>query len=191
MALGQCARCMSVWNAWLWTDGIAYACHVLYLAILPSSLRSLFLFELVLSDATNLRLLSSSFFSFLLPMKTATAAVAACLPLTASAWAVANAGQCHARSSPILLATATDSSDADAANSKDDDDSNIVNIDNVEPRAVYGVSYIGGDPCGSKYNDDPFATAAQSDSSRPGMPDDAKERIRLLAEKMKKKQEEA
>ena len=131
-------------------------------------------------------------------MKTATAAaaaaVAACLPLTASSWAVANAGQCHARSSPILLAAATDSSDADAANSKDDDDSkdsNIVNIDNVEPRAVYGVSYIGGDPCGSKYNDDPFDAAAQSDSSRPGMPDDAKERIRLLAEKMKKKQEEA
>ena len=184
---------MSVWNAWLWTDGIAYACHV-YLAILPSSLRSLFLFELVLSDATNLRLLSSSFFSFLLPtMKTATAAVAACLPLTASAWAAINVRQCRVRSSPILLAAATDSSDADAANSKDDDDSKdstIVNIDNVEPRAVYGVSYIGGDPCGSKYNDDPFDAAAQSDSSRPGMPDDAKERIRLLAERMKRKQEE-
>ena len=98
------------------------------------------------------------------------------------------------RSSPNLLAAATDSSDADAANSKDDDDdskdsNNIVNIDNVEPRAVYGVSYIGGDPCGSKYNDDPFdAAAVQGDSSRPGMPDDAKERIRLLAERMKRKQ---
>jgi hypothetical protein len=90
----------------------------------------------------------------------------------------------------MLLAAATDSSDADAANSKDND-SNIVNIDNVEPRAVYGVSYIGGDPCGSKYNDDPFDAAARSESSRPGMPDDAKERIRLLAEKMKRKQEEA
>jgi hypothetical protein len=90
------------------------------------------------------------------------------------------------------LAVTTDSSDADAAaNSKDDKDSNIVNIDNVEPRAVYGVSYIGGDPCGSKYNDDPFDAAARSDSSRPGMPDDAKERIRLLAERMKRKQEEA
>ena len=100
------------------------------------------------------------------------------------------------RSSPNLLAAATDSSDADAANSKDDDDdskdsNNIVNIDNVEPRAVYGVSYIGGGPCGSKYNDDPFdAAAVQGDSSRPGMPDDAKERIRLLAERMKRKQEE-
>ena len=91
------------------------------------------------------------------------------------------------------MAAATDSSDADAANSKDDDDSKdstIVNIDNVEPRAVYGVSYIGGDPCGSKYNADPFDAAAQSDSSRPGMPDDSKERIRLLAERMKRRQEE-
>ena len=88
------------------------------------------------------------------------------------------------------MATATDSSDADAANKDDKDSNNIVNIDNVEPRAVYGVSYIGGDPCGSKYNDDPFDAAAQSDSSRPGMPDDAKERIRLLAERMKRKQEE-
>ena len=122
----------------------------------------------------------------------AAAAVAACLPIKASSWAVANEGQWHVRSSPILLAAATDSSDADAANSNDDDskDSNIVNIDNVEPRAVYGVSYIGGDPCGSKYNDDPFDAAAQSNSDRPGMPDDSKERIRLLAERMKRKQEE-
>ena len=154
----------------------------------------------VLSDATNPSPAAAGliFFCIFAPtMKTAAAAaaVAACFPLTASAWAVINAGQRHVRSSPILLAATTVSSDADAANSKDDDDdskdsNNIVNIDNVEPRAVYGVSYIGGDPCGSKYNDDPFDAAAQSDSSRPGMPDDAKERIRLLAERMKRKQEE-
>ena len=120
----------------------------------------------------------------------AAAAVAACLPLTASAWAAIRAGKYHVRSFPILLAATTDSGDADVANKDDKDSNNIVNIDNVEPRAVYGVSYIGGDPCGSKYNDDPFDAAAQSDRSRPGMPDDAKERIRLLAERMKRRQEE-
>mmetsp|Transcript_10298 Transcript_10298/g.14549 ORF Transcript_10298/g.14549 Transcript_10298/m.14549 type:complete len:127 (+) Transcript_10298:84-464(+) len=44
----------------------------------------------------------------------------------------------------------------------------------------WGVSYIGGDPCGSKYNDDPFDAAAKS--SKPGMPDDMKARIQALAE---------
>lgn len=34
-----------------------------------------------------------------------------------------------------------------------------------EPKAEYGVSYIGGDPCGSKYNDDPFDAQVQ----KPGM----------------------
>ena len=90
--------------------------------------------------------------------------------------------------------TTDNNSDADAANSKDDGaqqpESNSVNIDTVEPRAVYGVSYIGGDPCGSKYNDDPFDAAAHQSGSKPGMPDDAKERIRLLAERMKRKREE-
>ena len=105
------------------------------------------------------------------------------------------------RSFPIALAAAAaDGANADGntnSNSITDDDArqsqslsqpDIVNIDNVEPQAVYGVSYIGGDPCGSKYNDDPFDAAAQI--TKPGMPDDAKERIRLLAEKMKRKQEE-
>ena len=51
----------------------------------------------------------------------------------------------------------------------------------------YGVSYIGGDPCGSRYNDDPFDTKV----SKPGMPDDMKARIQALAEKkMKEKAEE-
>jgi len=47
------------------------------------------------------------------------------------------------------------------------------------PKAVYGVSYIGGDPCGSKYNDDPFDTQVQ----KPGMPDDMKARIQALVDK--------
>ena len=100
------------------------------------------------------------------------------------------------RISPIALAAAaTDEANADDNTSKSKgDDANqsqatdIVSIDNVEPQAVYGVSYIGGDPCGSKYNDDPFDAAAQI--TKPGMPDAAKERIRLLAEKMKRKQQE-
>ena len=46
----------------------------------------------------------------------------------------------------------------------------------------YGVSYIDGDPCGSKYNDDPFDTKL---SSKPGMPDDMKERIKALSEAKK------
>ena len=128
----------------------------------------------------------------------AAAAVAACLPSIASAWVVNNGQNHHIRSFPIALAAAAaDEANADGnSNSSTNDDArqpqssepDIVNIDNVEPQAVYGVSYIGGDPCGSKYNDDPFDAAAQI--TKPGMPDDAKERIRLLAEKMKRKQEE-
>lgn len=30
-----------------------------------------------------------------------------------------------------------------------------------EPKVEYGVSYIGGDPCGSKYNNDPFDAQVQ------------------------------
>ena len=89
-------------------------------------------------------------------------------------------------------ATASDDDDtfskqAQQAEARQSSDSNdIVNVDGeVQPKAVYGVSYIGGDPCGSKYNDDPFDASA--DISKPGMPDDAKERIRLLAEKLKNK----
>lgn len=53
----------------------------------------------------------------------------------------------------------------------------------VVPQASYGVSFMGGDPCGSKYNDDPFdATKAK----KPGIPDDMKARIAALAEKKKR-----
>ena len=46
------------------------------------------------------------------------------------------------------------------------------------PEPEWGKSYIGGDPCGSRYNDDPFDAA----SVKPGLPDDMKERIKALAE---------
>mmetsp|Transcript_32335 Transcript_32335/g.78628 ORF Transcript_32335/g.78628 Transcript_32335/m.78628 type:complete len:128 (+) Transcript_32335:49-432(+) len=51
--------------------------------------------------------------------------------------------------------------------------------DEAQPNAEYGVSYIGGDPCGSKYNDDPFDVQVQ----KPGMPDDMKARIQALVDK--------
>lgn len=50
-----------------------------------------------------------------------------------------------------------------------------------------GVSYIGGDPCGSKYNSDPFDTK----SSKPGLPDDMKSRIQAIAEQKIKSMKEA
>ena len=43
----------------------------------------------------------------------------------------------------------------------------------------YGISYIGGDPCGSRYNDDPFDVQVQ----KPGMPDSMKARIQALVDK--------
>jgi len=53
----------------------------------------------------------------------------------------------------------------------------------VEEEGIeWGVSFIGGDPCGSKYNDDPF-DARSSGNDKPGMPDDMKARIKALAEK--------
>lgn len=72
-----------------------------------------------------------------------------------------------------------------ACRSKEEDsDSTSDEIDLiVEPKAAeYGVSYIGGDPCGSKYNNDPFDTQV----TKPGMPDDMKMRIKALAEQKKK-----
>jgi hypothetical protein len=49
----------------------------------------------------------------------------------------------------------------------------------------WGVSYIGGDPCGSKYNDDPFDVQVQ----KPGMPDDMKARIQALVDAQKDKEQ--
>lgn len=47
------------------------------------------------------------------------------------------------------------------------------------PTPEWGVSYIGGDPCGSKYNTDPHDAKVDE----PGMPSDMKARIAALAEK--------
>lgn len=55
----------------------------------------------------------------------------------------------------------------------------VAEEDDAPPQAEYGVSYIGGDPCGSKYNDDPFDVQVQ----KPGMPDDMKARIQALVDK--------
>jgi hypothetical protein len=67
----------------------------------------------------------------------------------------------------------------DAASPADDDE---VNSDSTA--VEWGVSFIGGDPCGSKYNNDPFA----ADVQKPGMPDDMKARIAALAAKRLKEQ---
>ncbi len=66
-----------------------------------------------------------------------------------------------------------------------DEDGNTTSV-------VYGVSYIGGDPCGSKYNDDPFDVDPTKSQSRPGLPDDMKDRIAALARaKMSQASEES
>lgn len=55
------------------------------------------------------------------------------------------------------------------------------------PEIKWGESYIGGDPCGSKYNNDPHAM----EISKPGMPEDMKARIQKMAEeKLRQQQEE-
>ena len=61
-----------------------------------------------------------------------------------------------------------------------------VEMDDGKPAVEWGVSYIGGDPCGSKYNSDPFD---KKPSDKPGMPDDMKSRIAALAQR--KLQEES
>jgi len=57
--------------------------------------------------------------------------------------------------------------------------------DDAQP-VEWGVSFIGGDPCGSKYNDDPFDAQVQ----KPGMPDDMKARIAALAAKKLQQEDE-
>eukprot|EP00586_Coscinodiscus_wailesii_P014418 CAMPEP_0172515950 /NCGR_PEP_ID=MMETSP1066-20121228/272170_1 /TAXON_ID=671091 /ORGANISM="Coscinodiscus wailesii, Strain CCMP2513" /LENGTH=114 /DNA_ID=CAMNT_0013297225 /DNA_START=57 /DNA_END=398 /DNA_ORIENTATION=+ len=51
----------------------------------------------------------------------------------------------------------------------------------IAPKSEYGVSYIGGDPCGSRYNTDPHDAKVET----PGMPSDMKARIAALAEQRK------
>mmetsp|Transcript_26866 Transcript_26866/g.63123 ORF Transcript_26866/g.63123 Transcript_26866/m.63123 type:complete len:141 (+) Transcript_26866:60-482(+) len=67
------------------------------------------------------------------------------------------------------------------ANNEGDPDKNITeDVAEGAPKVEWGVSYIGGDPCGSKYNSDPFD---KNPSDKPGLPDDMKARIAALAEK--------
>ena len=63
----------------------------------------------------------------------------------------------------------------------DDGESDNIFYDNTNQQstAVYGVSYIGGDPCGSKYNDDPFV--ASTEEFKPGLPGNMKDRIEAMA----------
>mmetsp|Transcript_35831 Transcript_35831/g.70494 ORF Transcript_35831/g.70494 Transcript_35831/m.70494 type:complete len:120 (-) Transcript_35831:86-445(-) len=55
----------------------------------------------------------------------------------------------------------------------------------------FGVSYIGGDPCGSRYNDDPFDSSSGKNPEPPGFPKDMKARIAAMAEERRKCEEEA
>eukprot|EP00536_Pseudo-nitzschia_multiseries_P009886 jgi/Psemu1/288750/fgenesh1_pg.288_\ len=69
-----------------------------------------------------------------------------------------------------------DSETSTTINEDETDGDVAIDSSNVE----WGVSYIGGDPCGSKYNSDPFD---KNPSDKPGMPDDMKARIAALAQK--------
>ena len=83
--------------------------------------------------------------------------------------------------SPLTTTTTTISTDIlSFATSQQAEDAEAEN-DSTE----WGVSYIGGDPCGSKYNNDPF----DSKPSRPGFPDDMKARIEVLAERKRRESE--
>ena len=74
-----------------------------------------------------------------------------------------------------------------ASSSITNEDKGNDDAEDVQPMAEYGVSYIGGDPCGSKYNDDPFDAQIQ----KPGMPDDMKARIQALVDKKVAEEEKA
>ena len=73
-------------------------------------------------------------------------------------------------------------------NNEGDPDNNIAKDDAEGKNTIeWGVSYIGGDPCGSKYNNDPFD---KNPSDKPGLPDDMKARIAALAEKKLREEQE-
>jgi hypothetical protein len=71
-----------------------------------------------------------------------------------------------------------------AADEKDTSDISDVSDDVSPPSPEWGTSYIGGDPCGSKYNTDPHDAKIQ----KPGMPSDMKQRIAALAAKKLREQ---
>mmetsp|Transcript_27845 Transcript_27845/g.42639 ORF Transcript_27845/g.42639 Transcript_27845/m.42639 type:complete len:127 (-) Transcript_27845:206-586(-) len=78
-------------------------------------------------------------------------------------------------------------SSSKAEPSDETDSSSCGNDNKQQQQQEWGVSYIGGDPCGSKYNDDPFDAAEKI--SKPGMPDDMKARIQAMAEQKLKEAE--
>ena len=99
------------------------------------------------------------------------------------------------RSFPTLLFQSKNNNqnvDGDEDKNSNDDDSNNSDVKLISEvkEAEWGVSYIGGDPCGSKYNDDPF-DANKSSSNKPGFPDDMKARILALAEQKLRERESA
>mmetsp|Transcript_2980 Transcript_2980/g.5499 ORF Transcript_2980/g.5499 Transcript_2980/m.5499 type:complete len:122 (-) Transcript_2980:251-616(-) len=73
---------------------------------------------------------------------------------------------------------------ATAADEKETSDIREVSDDVSPPSPEWGASYIGGDPCGSKYNTDPHDAKIQ----KPGMPSDMKQRIAALAAKKRREQ---
>ena len=75
---------------------------------------------------------------------------------------------------PAAVAASASASDSD---SDSESDSGGTDGDQEAPDPRYGISYIGGDPCGSRYNDDPHDAKVE----RPGMPDDMKARIEAMA----------
>ena len=82
----------------------------------------------------------------------------------------------------IIYASTEDNGIASAINNvstTESETSQEETADVNKPEIEWGVSYIGGDPCGSKYNDDPF----DKKPGKPGLPDDMKKRIEALAEK--------
>ena len=71
-----------------------------------------------------------------------------------------------------------------AADEKETSDISDVSDHVSPPSPEWGTSYIGGDPCGSKYNTDPHDAKIQ----KPGMPSDMKQRIAALAAKKLREQ---
>lgn len=65
----------------------------------------------------------------------------------------------------------------DEASSSSSSSNNENNDDDYQAQE-FGTSFIGGDPCGSKYNTDPHDAKV----TKPGMPDSMKERIQKLAD---------
>lgn len=71
-------------------------------------------------------------------------------------------------SSSLSLSSSSSESTEDASTVPDKED------------PQWGASYIGGDPCGSKYNGDPFDKKV----TKPGLPDDMKARIQALSDEI-------